>query len=46
LTDFIFGYAEKASVFTGDFEGIVGLAYPGLNQSSNGKNTGIAPFFD
>ncbi len=47
MDDFVFGYTYTASVFDGEFEAIIGLAYPGLNKmSGTGTNTGILPFFD
>ena len=50
LDDFLFGYTTTASVFTGDFEGIIGLAYPGLNKSNQSDlgapKSSIPPFFD
>lgn len=50
LNDFVFGYTFTADVFDGEFEAIVGLAYPGLNKmegrNDGSTNTGILPFFD
>jgi cathepsin D len=45
LEDFRFGYTLNATVFTGDFEAIIGLAYPGLNSEAE-EDAQILPFFD
>lgn len=47
LDDFIFGYTERASVFVGEFQAVVGMAYGKLNgRKGDPEGLTAPPFFD